>query len=252
MSPERPAVHASAAVGFERAADAYERGRPDFPPMAIASLIAGLDLRPGRTLLELGAGTGKLTRMLAPSGARIIALEPIAAMRTRLVEAAPSVDVIDAVAETVPLADTSIDAAAAAQAFHWFDADRALAELARLLVPGARLALVWNVRDEETGWVRALTELIEPYRGNAPSHRSMRWMDAFDRTDAFERPERTSFPYEHRTTRDQMVDRVLSISFVAALDDETREHVAAKARALAPGDEIVFPYRTDVWLTARR
>jgi SAM-dependent methyltransferase len=252
MSPERPVVHTSAAVGFERAAAAYERGRPAFPPIAVASLIAELDLRPGRNLLELGAGTGKLTRLLAPSGARIVAVEPVAAMRARLVETARSVDIVDAVAEAIPLADESIDAAAAAQAFHWFDADQALGELARVLVPGARLALVWNIRDESAGWVRALTELIEPYRGDAPSHRSMRWLDAFDRTGIFERPQRTSFPYEHRTTRDQMVDRVLSISFVATLDDKTRDELAVKARALAPGNELVFPYRTDVWLTTRR
>jgi SAM-dependent methyltransferase len=252
MSPERPAVHPSAAVGFERAADAYDRGRPDFPPIAIASLVAELDLRPGRTLLELGAGTGKLTKMLMPSGAGIVAVEPVAAMRERLVESAPGVEVIDAVAEGLPLADASIDAAVAAQAFHWFDGPRALEELARVLVSGARLALVWNVRDERTSWVRAITELIEPHRGDAPSHRSMRWMDPFDETDAFERPERTSFAYEHHTTRDQMVDRVLSISFIAVLDQQTRADIAKRAHELAPGDDVVFPYRTDVWLTARR
>lgn len=181
-----------------------------------------------------------------------MAVEPVAAMRERLVESAPSVEVIDAVAENLPLADASIDTAVAAQAFHWFDGPRALEELARVLVSGARLALVWNVRDERTSWVRAITELIEPHRGDAPSHRSMRWMDAFDETDAFERPERTSFAYEHHTTRDQMVDRVLSISFIAVLDQQTRADIAKRAHELAPGDDVVFPYRTDVWLTARR
>jgi SAM-dependent methyltransferase len=252
MSPEHGAIHESAAVGFERAADAYERGRPDFPPIAIATLLSGLDLRPGRRLLELGAGTGKLTRMLAPSGASIVAIEPVAAMRDRLSERAPAAEVVEAVAESIPLTDASVDAAVAAQAFHWFDAERALEELARVMVPTGALALVWNVRDEATRWVRELTESIEPYRGDTPSYRSMRWLEAFDRNDAFERPERTTFPYEHRTTRDVMVDRVLSISFIAALDDEPRAAVAAKARALAPADEFVFPYRTDVWLSKRR
>jgi SAM-dependent methyltransferase len=252
MSPEPSAVHESAAVGFERAAGAYERGRPDFPEDAIAFLIAELALDEGRTLLDLGAGTGKLTRLLVPSGARIVALEPVAAMRAGLAEAVPGAHAVAAVAEAIPFSQASVDAASAAQAFHWFDGDRALWELAYVLVPGGRLALIWNVRDERTSWVRSLSELIEPYRGDTPSHRSMRWLEAFGRTAAFERPERSSFPYGHRCTRDQLVDRVLSISFIATLDDQARGRIAAEAAALAPADDLVLPYRTDVWLSRRR
>ncbi|MGE5226987.1 MAG: class I SAM-dependent methyltransferase [Planctomycetaceae bacterium] len=250
-------VHRTAAVGFERAAGAYERGRPDFPGEAVAFLVERLELAPGRVLLELGAGTGKLTRLLVQAGARIVAVEPVSAMREALRAAAPSAAGLDAVAEDLPLPDASVDAAVAAQAFHWFDGPRAVHELGRVLPAGGPVALVWNVRDENEPWVRGLTELIEPYRGDAPSHRSMRWREAFDRSRRFAPLERVSFVYAHRTTADAVVDRIVSISFVAALPDAERERVAEGVRALVPGAgpgarEVVFPYRTDVWTTRRR
>jgi SAM-dependent methyltransferase len=255
MSAER--VHPAAAVGFEQAADAYERGRPDFPVEAVGFVGERLRLAPGRVLLELGAGTGKLTRLLAPTGARIVAVEPVAAMRQALRGAVPAAAALDAVAEDLPLPNGSVDAAVAAQAFHWFDGSRAVTELARVLPAGGPLALVWNVRDEGEAWVRGLTELIEPYRGDTPSHRSMRWREAFDASAAFAPLERASFPYAHRTTADAVVDRIVSISFVAALAADERERVAEGVRRLVPGDgpgvrEVVFPYRTDVWTTRRR
>jgi len=163
------------------------------------------------------------------------------------------VEALDATAEDLPLGDRSADAAVAAQAFHWFDGNRALRELARVLRPGSRLALVWNVRDEETPWVREMTELIEPYRGNTPAFRSMRWREAFDRTAAFTLPELTSFGYVHHTTVDGTVSRILSISFIATLPDAERRRVADEiAGLLPPGDEVRFPYRTDVWVSELR
>jgi SAM-dependent methyltransferase len=246
-------VHASAAAGFDRAARAYERGRPDFAPEVVAYLVDVLDARPGRTILDLGAGTGKLSRLLAPTGARVIAVEPVAGMREVLAEAAPGAEVIDATAESLPLAPGAAEAAVAAQAFHWFDAPRALTELARVLPAGAPLALVWNVRDEGEPWVAAITDLIEPYRGDTPSHRSMRWLEAFRDDPRWPSPERRSFTYAHETTREAAVDRVRSISFIATLPDDERASVEARLRELLPReDAFVFPYRTDVWVSRRR
>jgi SAM-dependent methyltransferase len=252
-------VHRSAAVGFERSAGAYERGRPDFPDEAVAYLTERLRLGPVTTLVELGAGTGKLTRRLAPTGARIDCIEPVPAMRAALAAGVPGIETIDALAEDLPLEDRSVDAAGAAQAFHWFDADRALAELARVLRDGGGLGLVWNVRDEGVAWVRAMSELIEPFRGDTPSHRAMRWREAFDRTDAFTPPVRRSFVYGHRTTIDAVIDRVLSISFIATLPKGEQAGVADAMCVLLTSDpatagreEIVFPYRTDVWACDRR
>ena len=248
--PSDARVHPSV-LGFERAVADYERGRPGFPDRAVAFLVDRLSLGPGRTLLELGAGTGKLTRLLAPSGARILAVEPLVAMREALSHNLPEVEILDAVAEDLPLADGAVDAAVAAQAFHWFDGERALSELARVLRPRAPIALVWNVRDEAVPWIRELTELIEPHRGDAPSHRSLRWRAAFDASDAFPPPELTSFPYVHETTREGIVARVSSISFIATLAPDERERVAAAVQRLVPADQVAFAYRTDVWISRR-
>ena len=259
MPPEgTPGLHPAAAVGFERGADAYERGRPGFPKEAVAFVADRLRLGAGTTLLELGAGTGKLTRLLEPTCARIVGVEPVRAMRSALVASAPTAWAIGALAEKLPLADASADAAVAAQAFHWFDGDRALRELARVLRNGAGVALVWNVRDETVGWVRDIARIIEPYRGDTPTHRSLRWKRAFESTDAFTAPAMRSFRYGHVTTPAAVVDRMCSISFVAALPDPKRVTIADGVRRLledeAEADDsgsIVFPYRTDVWMSAK-
>jgi SAM-dependent methyltransferase len=250
MSPDQR-LHPSAAIGFQRGVDEYERGRPDFPTDAIDMLHGWLGLVRGRTLLELGAGTGKLTAMLAPSGVRVVAIEPVAAMREALARNVPNIQIVDGLAEELPLEADSIDAAVAAQAFHWFDGDRVLHELSRVLRRDGRLALVWNVRDETVPWILRLTELMEPYRGDTPSHRSMRWKQAFDTTDGFAPPTLHTFPYIHRTTREGTVARVLSVSFMATLSDEEKDRVAEEVRRIVPGEEVSFAYRTDVWTTGR-
>lgn len=251
-------VHHAAAAGFGAAADSYERGRPDFPAEAVAFLVEALDLRPGRTVLDLGAGTGKLTRMLVPSGAPVLAVEPVEAMRRALARLVPQAEPLAGVAEALPLADGTVDAAVAAQAFHWFDARRTIAELHRVLTSGGRLALVWNVRDENTRWVAEMTRLIEPHRGDTPTQRGGAWRAAFETAGLFSRLELRSFPHEQRLTVDGAVDRALSISFIAELPESDRRAVAGEMRRLLAADpetrgreEVVLPYRTDVWWCRR-
>src|SRR5690349_6622753 len=140
-------IHPAAAGGFATAADAYERGRPGYPEEAIAWMAERLDLREGRNLLDLAAGTGKLTRTLVPFGAHVVAVEPIDEMREQLFRALPDVDAFDGTAESIPLPDGSVDAVTCGQAFHWFRAEQALKEIHRVLRPAGGLALVWNVRD---------------------------------------------------------------------------------------------------------
>jgi SAM-dependent methyltransferase len=251
-------IHPSARRGFETSTSAYDRGRPSYPPEAVAFLIGELGLDATLNLVELGPGTGKLTSLLASTGARIIGIEPVAAMRRVLTTRLPEIEVLDARAEELPLENGSVDAAVAAQSFHWFDGDKALAELARVMRSEAKLAIVFNVRDDSVPWIRALVDLQEPYRGDTPSHRSMHWREAFDRTVAFATRGARSFRHEHVSTPVGVVDRVLSISFIAALDRDRRSQVAEDVHGILAADpatrgrdRILTPYRTDCYLWER-
>ena len=246
-------VHAQAR-GFDAVADVYERARPGFPADVVSYLVERLDLRPERVVLDLGAGTGKLARLLVRSGARVVAVEPLAAMRATLVEAAPDVEALAGTAEAIPLADASVDAVAVAQAFHWFRAEEALAQIHRVLRPGGALALVWNRRDLGDPLQAAFERIVAPYRGEAPSHRSGAWREAFARTTLFEPLEERTFSHVEELDRDRLVGRAASISFVASLGRATRERVLAEVAELADAheDRVRFPYVTEVHLTARR
>ncbi|HEX6702032.1 MAG TPA: methyltransferase domain-containing protein [Gaiellaceae bacterium] len=241
-----------AAHGFDRAADTYERARPEYPPEAVAWLAERLDLRPGRTVADVAAGTGKLTRALVGTGARVVAVEPLAEMRRVLVEAVPEAEALEGTAEALPLADASVDAVTVAAAFHWFDVPRALVEFARVLRPGAALGLVWNVRETRAAIQRELDELLEPHAlGVSQGHR----VDAMAHfpTPPFGPLERSEFVHEQRFDADGLVERVASISFVALLPDDEREELLARVRALGRRYDapFPFPYRTEVLLSRR-
>jgi SAM-dependent methyltransferase len=247
-------IHEAAAHGFARAADAYERGRPGYPPAAVEHLCEALEIDPGWAVLDLAAGTGKLTRLLVPTGAELVAVEPVDEMREALVRAVPGVTALAGTAEDLPLAADSVDAVVAGSAFHWFHGDEALAEIHRVLGPGGRLGLLWNVRDESVPWVARLTAIMEPHRGSAPRYQSGAWKEAFRRTAAFSPLRCAEFRHVHRLEPEAVVARVGSVSFVAALPERERAAVLADVRALLAHDpatrgrEVVeLPYRTDVW-----
>lgn len=254
---EALAVH-HAARAFDRAGEEYERGRPSYPPDAVACLVHALRIGPGRTALDLAAGTGKLTRLLAPTGARIVAVEPAAGMRRWIDKALPEVEVVGGTAEAIPLAEGSVDAITVAQAFHWFDGDAALAEIHRVLAPSGRLGLIWNGRVEREPWQGRLDGLIEPHRGDAPRYLEGRWRAAFERTALFTPLKHARFELEHELDAEGVVARVTSISFIAALPAEERARVADEVRALVAGDpatrgrrRLMLSYRTDVYWCER-
>jgi SAM-dependent methyltransferase len=226
-------LHDAARRGFGRDPDAYERGRPEYPQAAVRWLVAQLGLGPGRLVIDVGAGTGKLTRALFPSGAGIVAIEPVAAMREVLARRAPAARVHDGTAEAMPVREGTADAIVSGQAFHWFDGPAALAEFHRVLRPGGRLGLIWNRRAMEQPLQRAIDEIIEPLRGAAPSHRSGRWRRAFEDSSLFRPIAERAVRFEQELDEDAFVDRIGSTSFVAALDDPRREQVLARVRALA-------------------
>jgi SAM-dependent methyltransferase len=235
--------------GFQLAADAYERGRPDYPAAAIEWLAERLDLRPGRTLVDLAAGTGKLTRLLVPSGAEVIAVEPLPAMRA-MIEGAR---VLEGTAEAIPLPDASADAVTAAQAFHWFRAEEALAEIHRVLRPGGGVALVWNTRDEGDPLHATVSDLLRPLEGAAPRRHKRDWGEVVDASGLFTPCERVTFDHEQVVDEDAFVERFTSISFVAAAPPDARAEVEAQLRALAreTGTPIRLPYVTELYVAFR-
>ena len=245
------AIHCAAAEGFSRGAQAYARGRPDYPSQTRAWLLEDLGLRAGRVVLDLGAGTGKFTRTLLASGASVIAVEPVPQMLEQLAQSAPDARAMAGEAEHIPLADSAVDAVVCAQAFHWFATSAALAEIRRVLKPGGVFGLIWNVRDESVEWVARLTALLVPYEGDTPRYGTGRWRKLFP-AEGFGPLRERHFPHAHTGPPQQVIlDRVSSISFIAALDPPERAHLLAQVRRLiettpelAGRDEVSFPYLT--------
>ena len=266
MRPEEEAhgaVHDIAARGFGRGAADYERGRPGYPPEAVDLIARELRLEPGRSVLDVGAGTGKLTRLLPATGARVLALEPVEGMREQLLAAVPGVELVDGTAEAIELADSGVDAITCATAFHWFDGERSLAEFHRVLSPGGGLALLWNTRDESVEWVRdlhsVLAEAVDencdpPARKKARELLHLDWRAPFNETEYFEPATKRLISHVHEADVETQVARFRSASFIAVMPDETRARFsAALARflrthpATRDSEQIRFPYVCEVY-----
>ena len=238
-------IHDAANRGFSRSADAYERGRPRYPAAAVALLAERLPA--GALVLDLAAGTGVLTRALVAAGLSVTAVEPVAEMRALL---PGDVRALEGTAEAIPVDDGTVDAVTVGQAFHWFDGDAALAEIHRVLRPDGLLALFWNRRAEGDPVTRAIDELVDPYRGEVPSHRGA-WREAFDRTRLFGALEEHVFPNEQVLDAAGMEARVGSISFISALPEAERDRVLRQARALVGEGTVTVPYRAEVLICQR-
>lgn len=251
-------VHASAQQGFSTQAVTYAQGRPNYPRQLTGWLTETLRIDAQSTVIDLGAGTGKFTRLLSTLAPTLIAVEPVAAMGAQLAKLLPGVRLVNGTAESIPLESASADVLVCAQAFHWFSTEAALAEIHRVLKPEGRLGLVWNVRDESVGWVAAITEIITPYEGDTPRFHTGRWREAF--TGAyFSEPDVTCFPYSHvGSPQEVIMDRFLSVSFIAALPAAEKANVTAQLRTLIDThpdlrgrDTIAFPYQTQAYVCHR-
>lgn len=236
--------------GFADGAAVYERGRPSYPQAAIDRIVSALDLRPGRTVLDLAAGTGKLTRLLVPSGANVIAVEPVREMRQELERRVRGVAALAGTAERLPLVARSVDAVTVGQAFHWFRPDEALRELHRVLVPGGGVALIWNARDERHPVQAALSEVFDPLEGDTPRRKQREWRSLLADSGLFERCDRALFEHEQVVDEQGLVERVTSISFIAAAPQNVRDDVEEQVRAIARNAEqpIRLPYMTELYL----
>ncbi|WP_407555359.1 class I SAM-dependent methyltransferase [Streptomyces sp. Pv4-95] len=227
------------AGSFGAAADAYERGRPPYPPEAVAWLVP----EDARTMVDLGAGTGKLTRALRAPGREVVAVEPSVGMREQFSQVLPDVQVLEGAGESIPLPDTSVDAVVCAQAWHWVDPERAVPEVARVLRPGGRLGLVWNCRDVSVPWVAELDRIL---RDCAAAPREGRQVDCVGAP--FGPVERQDFRWSHPMTPGAVMDMVASRSYVITLEPTTRHELLGRVRALLDAKRpMEMPYVTECY-----
>ena len=226
-------------LSFGSEAAAYERGRPSYPPEAIDWLLP----RAARDVLDLGAGTGKLTTRLVERGLDVVAVDPIAEMLELLSSALPDTPALLGTAEQIPLPDNSVDAVLVAQAWHWFDPERAVAEVARVLRPGGRLGLVWNTRDERLGWVKDLGRVI--------GHENDPFTEEVSLPEPFTDVARRHVEWTSYLTPQALIDLVASRSYCITSPAEVRTRTLDQVRellathpALANSSGLALPYIT--------
>lgn len=242
------------ALSFGVAATAYDRYRPSYPEPAIAWAI---DRPAPARVVDLGAGTGILTRVVLALGHQAVPVEPDPGMRDQLAVATPGVVALAGTAEQVPLPDGSVDAIVAGQAYHWFDHPVAHAEGARLLRPGGTYAAVFNERDESVPWVAALTALTVELLGGRGVREDGARMD--DHDDRFEPVERVEFRHHVTHTPETLVGVITTRShYITATEQRQREvdaairELAANHPDLAGRETFALPYRTLVFRARRR
>ena len=225
------------ANSFGPVAGIYERGRPPYPAAAVDWVLPSGVPR----VLDLGAGTGKLTRQLHERGLPVTAVDPSEGMLTELRRVLPDVPAHLGSAEAIPLPDASVDAVLVAQAWHWVEPANAVPEIARVLSPGGRLGLLWNLRDDTEDWVRRLGQIID----NAEQNRDITVGEPFGPVETHE------FRWTHHIGRQALLDLVASRSHVILLPPDERAAVLAQVRQLmvthpdlVGRDEYPMPYVT--------
>jgi ubiquinone/menaquinone biosynthesis C-methylase UbiE len=240
--------------GFGAGAAAYEAARPSYPDEALDLLATELGIAPGQRVCDLAAGTGKLTRLLLPLGPEVVAVEPVAAMRGELARTAPEAEILEGTAESIPLPDASVDVVTVAQAFHWFDAPLALAEIARVLHPGGGLSVLWNERDESTAWVAEMSRLIRWHERTVSRYQHVDWAAVVAATGRYTPLEERVIRWDQAMTRATLADRVRSISYIAVMPPVERERLAAEVTALVSRqtEPFALPYTCRVqWCRLR-
>jgi SAM-dependent methyltransferase len=251
---EPVAEHARTWAGIAEG-ETYEQGRPEYPLALSALLREQMNLGPGHRVVDVAAGTGKLTRRLLSTGAQVVAAEPMPGMRAALRLAVPTALAVAAAAEALPLAGQSFEAVTVAQAFHWFDVLRATAEFRRVLRPGGRLAVVNNRRDDRVAWVARVTEILNRYERFAPRPASTRrWLEELQTSRDFGEWREFDLPHAQRFSSLAAFDaRFLSISSVILLDSRRKRGLLDELHDAASGIRpLVMPLRTTIRLATRR
>jgi SAM-dependent methyltransferase len=218
---------------FADVAGNYERGRPEYPPAVIGALMAETGLSAGDPVADLAAGTGKLTRALAAAGLDVVGIEPLAAMRDVLAGIVGANRAVEGVAEAIPLPDGSQRAVTVADGFHWFDGERALADIARVLAPGGSLALLATIPDwSGASWSHELGSLLSEARPDHPYFDGPSWEEAIVAVGGWSRPREIRVTADLPARGELLGDYLLSMSWVAGMEVAEREALVAHAEEL--------------------
>jgi SAM-dependent methyltransferase len=244
-------VHEVAQAGFGDASD-YEAARPTYPAAAVDWFVDELGLAPGRRVCDFAAGTGKFTRLLEPIGADLVAVEPVAGMRTQFRRMVPHVPLLAGTAEAAPFTSGAFDAVLVAQAWHWFDHDRAGTEMRRIVRATGGVGLIWNARDRGVPWVDAVWAIMDRVEKRAPWRDHDNWRVSARALPGFGAPRTAEFRHAQPLSHDQVVQRIASVSHVAVLPDPERASVLDEVRAVLDHDDatrgrdpVELPYRVD-------
>lgn len=241
---------------FSDVADAYERARPGYPAEIVDQIISLTAPTTESVVLDLGAGTGKMTRLLSARIARVVAVEPQASMREHARATAPQVAIVGGHGEDIGLPDGAVDGVVVATAFHWFAGHAALEEIARVLRPGGVLVLVWNRDDPAAPWHERENAILDEFGRAAQRRHWSDWQDAFTHRVLFGPMHASRTPHLHVVDVDTAIDLVSSVSFVAAMDDDDRLHALQALRSLyeqhASADgTLAMPLHADLYWTRR-
>ncbi len=245
-------LHPAAQKGFSSAAELYQQVRPGYPAEIVSWLQHQLQLGANSQVIDLGSGTGKFLPYLQQITSHIIAIEPVQEMLAQLQHIYPEIQTLQASSEHLPVAANSVDAVICAQSFHWFANLETLQQIHQVLKPSGHLALIWNQRDINVDWVKALADLIEPWEGNTPRYHSGKWKNVFEQQSLFQLENVQTFQQQHIGTIENVVSkRLLSTSFIAAMPEQEQQQLKALFEQMIfsytgkyPQDEITFPYIT--------
>lgn len=240
-------------VGFARAAEIYERVRPEYPDSAVDWAIERLGLMPGSVILDLAAGTGKLTRAFVARGLNVLAVDPSSEMLAQLRTALPDLEVQVGTAEAIPLDDATVDAVTVAQAFHWFEPQPALREIHRVLRPNGGLALFGNFRDVDDPVQTAWEEIVRDAKTSVRDREGRDERAEIARSGLFGPLEELEDRWTQHLSVDEFVSLVASRSYVSSLADPERQRIVAEVRAAGErlGEPIPFRYVTLVRVARR-
>jgi len=251
----------SPATNYDKAAPHYEQGRPEYPETAIRTLLTGVEYSPEMQICDLAAGTGKLSKAILAfhNNAHIVAIEPSEKMCQEFTRQLPDITIKQASATAIPLPDASVDILLVGTAFHWFCNEQALHEISRVLKPGGKLGLIWNIFDTRVPWVKEIRKLIQNYHSKTtvPSHDSAKWQKVFDTTNkSFSGLHHVTMTYTYQGSLQNITNRILSHGKVSNMADDKREELLQKVQRIAQQqldahNNITIPYRVEIYWTKK-